>query len=152
MEPVGPLTDVDAFHFIGVQVLVKLVTGEKIKGELYSIDLHRCDIVIIRGEDDKGCESLYLVSAPAVVCFEPLGPPNQTMEDIPRIPYDDLVGAKTAVESADEDMLRIMAQEDPHTRITYHKRWTTRNRTPNVPVCSSDETNSLGQSGHWNTN
>ncbi|GFE55308.1 UDP-arabinose 4-epimerase 1, putative [Babesia ovis] len=147
MDSIEVLNGIDAFQYIGVEVLIELVNGEQIKGELYSVDLQRNDIVVIRSVSAHGVESLYLVSAHAISGFKSLGPLNESVEDIPRVPYDALLRAKAVVEDVGEDIPFERGHED-HTRTTYHRRWSM--RTKNAVVSSSEETTSRGEDNHWN--
>ncbi|EDO05658.1 uncharacterized protein BBOV_IV000580 [Babesia bovis T2Bo] len=151
MESVEALSGVDTFQYIGIQVLVELSTGEQIRGELYSVDLQRSDILIIRGGFSIEGEVLYLIAAQAVVGFKPLEPINESIEEIQRVPYEELLEAKNALEFIEDDIQSMKTPESPiHT--AFNKRWPVRPRPQNIVVSSSEETISHGESNHWNAN
>ncbi|GIX65869.1 small nuclear ribonucleoprotein, putative [Babesia caballi] len=162
MDAVEQLRGFDAFRYIGgrrtvcgavlrdlVQVHILLHSGEDIEGELYYVDLQRNQTIIIRANVEEDGETVYMLHAAAIARLEPLEPLNESLDDIPRIPPDELADARVAITRNDEEMSQRRLHYDAQHRIAFHKRWPMHTGMSGLSFFGGGDSSTSGEDGHW---
>eukprot|EP00375_Theileria_parva_P002926 XP_765607.1 hypothetical protein [Theileria parva strain Muguga] len=97
MEPLEQLKGQDSYKYLGVLVSVTMTTGDVLKGELYCLDTHKGQTLVIKSEGDDENFTFHILRLSSIINFEVLGRLNDTAGELTRMTYDDFAHFKSMV-------------------------------------------------------
>uniref|UniRef100_A0A3B0MHF7 Uncharacterized protein n=1 Tax=Theileria annulata TaxID=5874 RepID=A0A3B0MHF7_THEAN len=95
MEPLEQLKGQDSYKYLGVLVSVTMTTGDVLKGELYCLDTHKGQTLVIKSEGDGENFSFHILRLSSIINFEVLGRHNDSSYELTRMTCDDFAHFKS---------------------------------------------------------
>ncbi|KAK1937532.1 hypothetical protein X943_002657 [Babesia divergens] len=130
---------VDTCRYLGIAVSVLFTSGETLKGELYYVDFHRTQTIILKVQGRQGGDRFCLIRPSAVKSITALGCPNESVDEIPRVTQEALLECMNNISLSEDEYSQKQSQNEGPMRVSHQKPWSVRAPVTATLMCGNTE-------------